>query len=158
MKKIVFGFIAASVIASFSIAAEPAPPAKSAKQAKNVVQFRQALLQLVRSNVGVLGGMAKGAVPMNADTIALKGMRLEQLSLMMEDYFKMDTRGFDVGTDSLDKIWENQSDFKTKIDALTLASVNLQSVAKSADESQFKPAIGAIFKSCKGCHDDYKAE
>lgn len=155
MKKIVMGLIAASVIASFSVAAEPA---KSAKQAKNVVEFRQALLQLVRSNVGVLGGMAKGVVPMDADTMALKGMRLEQLSLMMEDYFKMDTSGFDVGTDALDKIWENQSDFKIKIDALTVASKNLQTAAKSGDESQFKPAIGAIFKSCKGCHDDYKAE
>jgi cytochrome c556 len=155
MKKIVMGLIAASVIASFSVAAEPA---KSIKQAKNVVEFRQALLQLVRSNVGVLGGMAKGVVPMNADVIALKGMRLEQLSLMMEDYFKMDTRGFNVGTDALDKIWENQNDFKAKIDGLTKASINLQNAAKSGDESQFKPAIGAIFKSCKGCHDDYKAE
>lgn len=155
MKKLVVGFIAATVIASFSVASVPA---KSAKQAKNVVEFRQALLQLVRSNVGVLGGMAKGAVPMNADTVALKGIRLEQLSLMMEDYFKMDTRGFNVGTDALDKIWENQNDFNAKIDALTKAAVDLQSAAKSGDESQFKPAIGAIFKSCKGCHDDYKAE
>lgn len=155
MKKVVIGLVAASVLTSFGAFAEPA---KSAKQAKSVIEFRQALLQLVRSNVGVLGGMAKGAVPLDADTIALKGMRLEQLSLMMEDYFKVDTRGFDLGTDALDKVWENQSDYKAKIDALTDAAVNLQSAAKSGDESQFKPAIGAIFKSCKGCHDDYKAE
>ena len=155
MKKLIVALTAVSCLgASVAIA----QPAKSEKQAKNAVQFRQSLLQLVRSNVGVLGGMAKGQVPYDTAVMEKNGMRLEQLSLMLEDYFKTDTTGFKVETDALDKIWKNGEDFSEKAKALTTAAQNLQAVAKEGDESKFKPALGAIFKTCKGCHDNYKAE
>lgn len=135
-----------------------AEPAKSAKQAKAVVEYRQAILKLVKSNVGALGAMNKGAIPFNAQTIQTNSFRLEQLSLMLEDYFTTDTTGFDVETEALDKIWANKADFNDKITALTAAASNLNKVAKAGETSQFKPAIGQVFKSCKGCHDNYKKD
>lgn len=154
MKKIVL-LISTLLFASFATVADTA---KSAKQANSAVQFRQALLQLVRSNVGALGGMAKGAIPIDRARIEKNAERIEQLSLMMPDYFKLDTRGFNVPSDALDKIWDNQDDFKKKMSMLTEAAVNLKNVAVSGDESGLKPAIGKVFDSCKSCHDDYKAE
>lgn len=135
-----------------------AAPAKSEKQALNAIQFRQALLQLTRSNVGALGAMAKGVIPYDTAVMQTKGMRLEQLSLMMEDYFRTDTSNFKLGTDALPVIWEQPEDFKSKIDNLTQAAKNLQQVAASDNESQYQAAIGGVMKTCKGCHDTYKAE
>jgi cytochrome c556 len=155
IKKAIAVIIGAALLCTFSVFAEPA---KSAKQAKDVTEFRQAILTLVKSNVGALGAMNKGVIPFDVETMQTNSMRIEQLSLMMEDYFATDTTGFDVDTAALDKIWKNQADFNDKISALTAAASNLNKVAKAADTSQFKPAIGQVFKSCKGCHDNYKED
>jgi cytochrome c556 len=148
-------FIGTAMLSTFSVFAEPA---KSAKQAKDLTEYRQAILKLVKSNVGALGAMNKGAIPFDAQTMQTNSLRIGQLSLMLEDYFATDTSGFDVDTAALDKIWGNQADFKDKISALTAAANNLNQVAKSGDTTQFKPAIGQVFKSCKGCHDNYKED
>jgi cytochrome c556 len=145
-------------IAILSTSSVWAEPAKSDKQAKAVTEYRQAILKLVKSNVGVLGAMNKGAIPFDAQTLQTNSLRIEQLSLMLEDYFATDTSGFDVDTAALDKIWANQTDFKKKISDLTAAAANLNKVAKAGNTDQFKPAIGQVFKSCKGCHDNYKED
>ena len=155
IKKTIALLISTAMFSTFSVVAEPA---RSAKQAKDVTEFRQSILKLVKSNVGALGAMNKGAIPFNAQTLQTNSVRLEQLSLMLEDYFATDTSGFDVDTAALDKIWTNQADFKDKINALTVAATNLNKVAIAGDSSKFKPAIGQVFKSCKGCHDNYKED
>jgi cytochrome c556 len=155
IKKAIAVMIGTAMLSTFTVFAEPAG---SAKQAKDVTAFRQAILTLVKSNVGALGAMNKGAIPFNVEMMQTNSLRLEQLSLMLEDYFATDTSGFDVDTAALDKIWENQADFKDKISALTAAASNLNKVAKAGDTTQFKPAIGQVFKSCKGCHDNYKED
>lgn len=155
MKKTLMMIAAAGLLTTTAASAKPAP---SEKHAKTAVEFRQALLQLVRSNVGALGAMAKGNIPFDAERMAKNGQRLEQLSLMMSDYFVMDTTGFKVETAALDKLWQNQDDFNGKIEDMTKAAQALQVAATSGDEGQYKAAIGGIFKTCKGCHDDYKAD
>lgn len=155
MKKLLLSALASTILLTGGVVAQEA---SSEKQAKSAVQFRQALLQLVRSNVGALGAMAKGAIPMDAQTIETNATRIEQLSLMMDDYFALDTSSFDVETEALPKIWKNRADFATKVDALTDASVTLKTAAMKGDESAYKDAIGGVLRSCKGCHDSYKAE
>jgi cytochrome c556 len=155
INKAIAVLIGTAMMSTFSVLAEPA---KSAKQAKDVTEYRQAILRLVKSNVGALGAMNKGAIPFNAETIQTNSLRLEQLSLMLGDYFATDTSGFDVDTAALDKIWGNQADFTDKINAFTAAAKNLNNVARAGDATQFKPAIGQVFKSCKGCHDNYKED
>jgi cytochrome c556 len=155
IKKAIAVIIGTAMLNTFTVFAEPA---KSAKQAKDVTQFRQAIFKLVKSNVGVLGAMNKGVIPFNVERIQTNSLRLQQLSLMLDDYFATDTTGFDVDTAALDKIWVNQADFKEKISALSVAASNLSKVAKAGDTNQFKPAIGQVFKSCKGCHDNYKED
>ena len=139
-------------------AAAHGKPAQSEKQARSAVQFRQALLQVVRSNVGALGAMAKGQIPMDSTKIETNAMRIEQLSLMMEDYFRLDTRKFNANTEALPAIWEDYADFTGKISALTKASNALKVAAQNGNDSAYKANIGAVLKSCKGCHDSYKAD
>lgn len=153
MKKVII--LSALLLSAFSVIAAPA---KSEKQAKQAVEFRQSIFKLIKSNVGALGAMNKGVIPFDADTLETNGVRLEQLSLMLEDYFAVDTSSFDVSTEALNKIWSNTSDFNNKAQDLTKAAQNLQSAAKSGDEGQYKSAIGGVFKTCKGCHDSYKKD
>lgn len=155
MKKLITATVCASLMIGFAVSAQPA---KSAKQASDVTEFRQAIFKLVKSNVGALGAMNKGAIPFDAQTMQTNALRLKQLSLMLEDYFVTDTTGFDVETSALDKIWKNRADFSEKTTALTDAAINLNKVAKAGDSAQYKSAIGQVFKSCKGCHDNYKED
>ncbi|MEP2650635.1 MAG: cytochrome c [Paraglaciecola sp.] len=155
MKKTIAIVLSATLLSSFAVLAQPA---KTAKQAAGATEARQAIFKLVKSNVGILGAMNKGAVPFNAEILQTNSKRLEQLSLMVEDYFAIDTTKFDVKTEALDDIWKNKADYKEKIKALTVASIKLNKVAAAGDESKYKAAIGGIFKTCKGCHDSYKAD
>lgn len=135
-----------------------AAEATSEKQARTALKFRQSMFQLIRSNMGDLGAMAKGHKPFDAAVMEKNGMRLEQLSLMIGDYLALDTRKYKLETEALDKVWVDTEELAGKIEALTKAAQNLQLAAKAGDESKFRPAIGAVGKSCKGCHDSFKAD
>ena len=132
--------------------------AKSERQAATAVKYRQSVLSLFRSNMGPMIPMMKGNIPYNVEVMQKNSERLEQLALMMPDYFVMDTRKFDVETGALPKLWDNKDDFGMKADALLDAAKALRAAAASGDESSYGKAIGGVLKTCKGCHDSYKAE
>ncbi len=143
-----------STVAGSALAEE----AVSQKHAEAAVEYRQSMFQLVRSNMGPLGGMAKGAIPYDEEVMMTNAVRLEQLADMMVDYLSVDTRKFDVETGAKDAIWENFADVEKKVSALKTAAVNLQSVVEAGDEGEYRSAIGNIGASCKSCHDDYKKD
>ena len=133
-----------------------AQPASSQKHANKATELRQAMYQLIASNMGPLGAMARGKMPMDAALVEKNATRINQLSMMIEDYMAVDTTKFEVKTEALDKVWQQPEDFKAKVNALIDASANLAKAAKSGDEGKIKGAIGGVGKSCKGCHNDFK--
>lgn len=155
MKKLLVLMLSTVLLTTTAVAEDEAD---SQKEARAALKFRQSLFQLIRSNMGALGAMAKGNAPFDAAVMQKNGMRIEQLSLMIEDYMATDTRNFKLDTGALDKIWQQPEAFSEKVTALTTAARNLQVVAKAGDESEFRSAIGAVGRSCKGCHDDFKAD
>jgi cytochrome c556 len=149
---------AVAILATLFTCSAIAKEASSEKHAKTSTEFRQALLQLVRSNMGPLGGMAKGQIPYDADAMQKYGLRIQQLGTMLPDYFETDTRKFSVKTDAAEDIWENMNDFNSKAQDMVDAATSLQSVAAEGDEAKFRAAIGAIGSTCKACHDKYKTD
>ncbi len=141
------------LLASFSTSA-----ALSDKQAKNAVEFRKSIFQLVKSNVGPFGAMAKGQMPIDEALIEKNATRLHQLSLMLPDYFVADTRNNDVQTSALDKIWDNQGDFNYKAQNMTTKSKELLDAVQNKQSDEYVGKMRAIFGTCKACHDDYKAD
>lgn len=135
-----------------------AQQASSERQAKNAITFRQSLFQLIRSNIGPLGAMAKGQIPYNEELMAKNAERMAQLAAMIPDYLELDTSKFNAGSDAKADIWQNRDDFNAKAEALYDAAVALQSVVASKDTDAYRGAIGDLSASCKACHDDYKAE
>jgi len=156
MKLLLSGTIAISIaLASINVMAQQA---KSLKQAERATHLRQSVFTLLGSNMGPLGAMAKGKIAFDAKRAEKHALRINQLSLMIADYARTDTSSHKVKTDALSKIWQQPSDFNKRIDALTLASANLQKAAASGDEKVTKKAIAGVGKTCGGCHDDFKAE
>lgn len=148
-------FATATMIATTSVLAESA---KSLKHAQKATENRQAIFSLLGSNMGPLGAMARGKLPLDAKTVETNALRMNQLALMIADYNKVDTSGFKVKTEALDEVWKKPEDFAKRTEALIKASAHLQTVAQSGDESAIKKAISGVGRSCGGCHDNFKAE
>lgn len=125
---------------------------------EQAVEVRQSLLQLVRWNLGPLGNMAQGRIPVDIEQVGTNAARIEDLFGMMADAFATDTRGADVETDALDRIWEESGAFAEKISAARQAAADLAEVAGTGDEDEVVAGIGALARTCGSCHDDYKAD
>ncbi len=122
------------------------------------VEVRQSLLQLVRWNLGPLGNMARGRIPLDVQQVGTNAARIESLFGMMGDAFATDTRGADDETDALDKIWDEPQAFAEKIAAAQQAAAELTAAAATGDEDTVTAGIGALARTCGSCHDDYKAD
>lgn len=162
MKKTSF-LVSVSVLTALSslsvpLLANAQEVAKSSRQAGNAVTFRQSIFQLIRSNIGPLGAMAKGQIPYDVEIMETNAERMMQLSAMLPDYMALDTSKFDLETSASQKIWSNLDDFNQKANDLYLAAIALKSVAEAKDESQYRAAIGKVGGTCKACHDSYKTD
>ena len=125
---------------------------------EQAVEVRQSLLQLVRWNLGPLGSMARGRIPLDIEQVGTNAARIENLFEMMGDAFATDTRGADVDTEALDRIWEEPAAFAEKIAAAQQAAADLNAAAATGDEDAVTAGIGALARTCGSCHDDYKAD
>jgi len=132
--------------------------AKSLKHAEKATELRQSIFSLLGSNMGPLGGMARGKIAFDAEKVGKHALRINQLSMMIADYTRTDTSAHKVKTEALDKIWHQPDDFAKRIKDLTLASADLQKAALSGNENKIKKAIGGVGKTCGGCHDNFKVE
>lgn len=135
-----------------------AKPATSEKHASAATELRQSVFKLLGSNMGTLGAMAKGKIPLDASIVEKNAKRINQLSLMIADYSRTDTSTFDVNTQALAKIWQDPEHYSKDINNLTLASQQLINASQSKDEAAIKKAIGGVGKTCGGCHNDFKKD
>jgi cytochrome c556 len=133
-----------------AVHAEDDPNAKA-------VKYRQSVLTVMGGNFGPLVAMARGNIPYDADAVALRGKRLHQMTLMMEEAFTRDTSAADVDTAALDKIWSNWDDFTSKIADVQAATLALSEDGTGGMDA-FKTAFSNVGSACKGCHDNYKED
>lgn len=119
--------------------------------------YRQSYFTLVAMNFGPIGAMVKGEMPW--DDAKLKTFANELAALGSMDVSRAFSAGTDTGTTrAKPEIWDNQDDFKAKLGDMREALAGLQIAAGSGDKKIVAQAVGAAGKSCKACHDEYKAK
>lgn len=122
------------------------------------VKARQSQMQLYAFNLGLLGGMAKGAIEYNAEAAAGAASNLAGLSRM--DQSRMWPKGSDNGalgdaTAALPAIWQDGSTIGDKGKALAEAAGALQLVAADG-LVPLQGAMGAVGGACGACHKAYR--
>lgn len=148
------GAVAAAVIATAAIGDGHADKAIAA-----AVKARQAQMSLYAFNLGLLGGMAKGTIEYDADAATAAASNLASLSQL--DQSRLWPKGSDnqsLGndvTEALPAIWESGSTAGEKGMALATAAVALEGAAGGGLDS-LRGAMGAVGKSCGGCHESYR--
>jgi cytochrome c556 len=119
-----------------------------------LVKQRQAAMTLQGKYAGPLGAMAQGKAPYNADTVAFNAAMLDALSRMPWDGFAESTK--DVKSAALPAVWTEGAKFKEAQDNFQKAVQALVAVSRGGDEAAQKAAIGAVGKTCGGCHQNFR--
>jgi len=151
---------AVKLLSTLSLAALVAFPAVAAEPFEDEVEARQAHMQLVKYNMGILGSMAKGKRDYNAEIAT--AVAQDMLSAATMNNMTLWPAGSDNTVDGLNTkakpgIWAADSEVMEKHMAWVKASENMAAEAGKGLPA-LKKAIGALGKSCKGCHKPYKAK
>ena len=102
--------------------------------------------------------MARGA-PFDAEVAETNGRRIAALAPMIPDVMNaMDTREFDVETEALDIVWEDQSDFRIKAEALEEAANAFADAAATGDQRAAMGAFRGLGGGCGNCHDKFRVD
>jgi cytochrome c556 len=127
----------------------------------DAIKARQAMFQLYSFNAGILGDMAKEKIPYDADLAKEAADNLRAVANLGQSQFW--PAGSDNATDgnaktrALPKIWETYPAITEKADALKTSVAALVPVAGNGLDA-LQGAMGDVGASCKGCHDEFRAE
>ena len=144
-----------------------AAPLVGMAQAKpeEAIRARQAIMRVTALNFGPLGKMASGDAPFDKEKFQINAARLETVwSMNAGQYFVPGTEKPVVGakiasfTDAKPEIWSHQDKFKSVAERATQNISALAHAARSGDEKAMRAAAGEVGKSCKACHDDFRAK
>ena len=119
-----------------------------------LVKQRQAVMTLQGKYFGPMAAMAQGKAPFNADLVKRNSAYLDNLSRMAWDGF--DASAKDVKSAALPAVYEQQAKFKEAGSRLEQEANKLYQVAQSGNEDAVKAQIGAVGKTCGGCHNDFR--
>ena len=127
---------------------------------EKAVKARRGYFQIVSLNAGPLFGMAKGKVAYDAKQAQMLANNLKALTTMQNG--NMWPKGSDNvamkgKTRALPAIWEAGSKIGEASGAFKSAVAELAKVAGNGVDA-LKPAVGALGKSCGGCHKPFRAD
>ncbi|BFM05487.1 c-type cytochrome [Halioxenophilus aromaticivorans] len=119
---------------------------------KAQIQYRKAVFSLVGAHMGKMGAVMKGEAKYNAETISQSANVLAALAPVASQGFEIESLGH--GSEAKAAIWKDKKAFDEKMADFVAATAKL--AASAGTEKGFKSNFGAVGKTCKGCHDDFK--
>ncbi len=124
------------------------------KNDEEAVKYRQGVFTAIKVHYGRLGAMVKGQVPFDAKLAQNDAQVVQVLSALP-------WMGFTEGSEGMSEhakaeIWMEKDKFQQGAQALQSKTADLLKAAQSGNLDQIKLAFGAVGKSCKACHDNFK--
>lgn len=148
-------------ILALTLAALVTAPATFAadKSVEKAIKARQGLMQVYSFNMGILSAMAKGEMEYDAEAASNAAANLHAAVTMKNGAMWPPGSGNDseYKTRALAEIWSTYPEIAEKGKAMAEASGALMAVAGNGID-ELKGSIGDAGKSCKGCHDDFRAK
>ena len=96
--------------------------------------------------------------PLNLGAVRASAAKMDELARKAGNWFPAGT-GPEAGkTHAKAEIWQKPQDFAAKMEAFQRASTGFHSAAKAGNVAAAKAAFGDVGKSCKACHDLYRAK
>lgn len=135
----------------------PAPPPPATKEeALKLMHERHEGMEKIGKATKAIGAEIKKDDP-NFGTIRTNADIINDLAKKSEHWFPAGT-GPDVGkTRAKAEIWQKPEDFAAKVRAFQAAARSFDATARAGDVAAIKASFGKLGKTCKACHDLYRA-
>jgi cytochrome c556 len=134
-----------------------APLTATAQSFDNHIAARKGEMQIMSFNLGILGGMARGNMPYDAEAAQAAADNLVAISQLTQTV--QWAEGSDnmelSNTRALPAIWDDFADFQAKWASFGERAVALQAVAGQGAEG-LGAAIGGVGGTCQACHEAYR--
>lgn len=117
---------------------------------------RHELMEDIGDNAKVLGAMAKGEAPFDADAAS---SHLDDIIADIEEFVTLFPEGSETGneTRALPTIWENKGSFDDHAQDLADAATTVQGVLPEGQEA-FAGAFRDLGRTCGACHNEFRAK
>lgn len=130
--------------------------AQSFQKPEDAIKYRRSAMTVLATHFGVLGAMANGRVPFDAQVAARNA---DIIAMVSQLPFAGFTPGSDKGeTRARPEVWSEQAKFKGAAEKMQDAVAKLAAAAKTGNLDNMKAAFGPAAQSCKACHDDFRKE
>jgi cytochrome c556 len=122
---------------------------------EDAINYRKAVMTLIGNHFGRMAAVIKGQKPYDKAEFEKNAQLVHTLSALPWEAFLMPgTEKIDTGLKTLPL--NDQSNFMSQAEALQKETAKLAEVAASGDLNSIKSQFGAVGKSCKNCHDQYR--
>lgn len=118
--------------------------------------YRHSLMEVVAHQMVVIGGMARGEIPVDEQKFKMASSDLATLSNMVSGAF-MEQQGGPAMSRALPEIWQNWDDFAMKSSQFHEAAVAVAMAAESGGVEAAKGLVQPLAQTCGGCHRVYRA-
>ncbi|MFG6160408.1 c-type cytochrome [Halomonas sp. 1390] len=149
------------LIAAATLTASLMAAATSHADVDKAIEYRQDALGVIGWQIGPLGDMAQGKVDYDAEEFARRAENLAAVAPLPWEGFiegSLQGDGHGIETAALADIADDWEDFESRQQALIEETATLAELAQGDDFTAMRRQVAAVADTCKGCHDNYKAE
>lgn len=117
-------------------------------------EVRHEMMEGVKDAAGVIGGMMKGETAFDQEAV------MESLAVFQHaanEFGALFPDGTQKGSDALPSVWTDRDGFNAAL-ADFGSAVEAAIAARPQDLEATKAAAGPVFKQCKACHKEYRAD
>jgi len=148
--------IPATLAASAALIVAVGASAQNFQKPEDAIKYRRSAMTVMATHFGVLGAMANGKAPFDAQAAARSADVIALVS-------HLPAAGFVPGTDKGEtrakpEIWTENAKFKANYEKMEDAVGKLSVAAKSGNLDTMKAAFNPAAQTCKACHDDFRKE
>jgi cytochrome c556 len=144
-------------IVAAAIALVCAPGLSSAQSApEKAIKARQSAYYLMGHQMARISATLKGEQAFDKAALEASAEAVDLIGRLVVDYYPA---GSEQGsTKAKPEIWKEAPRFRQLAQALQSESAKLKAAVHVGDMDAIKAAFGATSKSCKACHDAYRAQ
>ena len=136
------------------VAALPSAAELSAQDRPPLSAYRASLMEGLRSHNGALRALSGGDVS-ESGHIVLHARAVADVADMLQGVWPAGSGG--EGTRALPAVWEENDDFRSKLEGLRAITAALRDRAEAGDMAGVGSALEDLGGTCRGCHTDYRA-
>jgi len=124
---------------------------------EDAIRYRQSVMTIMNYHLGQMGAVVTGKKPYEKKAFSRNAAIVEMLATLPWQAFM--TPGSDKGKTALKPVaFREKNKFMAKAKALETETRKLAKAAASGNFNAVKDQFGEVGKSCKSCHDTFRAK